>query len=132
MTPDEHIALALHNEDVVKKLSNKPLEMYDWAITVMFYCTLHFVDAYLIKTVLFTPESHTAIMKNGKRRDGRNDSVKKYIPLLSSNFNMLYDASRKARYEGAYRTPQSVGNFQKLYGNDFTPLRQFFRQHLKR
>ncbi|HEV8714251.1 MAG TPA: HEPN domain-containing protein [Candidatus Binatia bacterium] len=132
MNEQEHIRQALHNEELFKKLTAKPFEAYDWAITVMFYCILHFVDAYLRKNWNVIPQGHTASARSGTIKDGRNDYVKKYMPRqVYSDYRMLYDASMRARYEGAYLSPQGISTYQKLFANEFTRLRQFFRQHLK-
>jgi hypothetical protein len=41
---------------------------------------------------------------------------------------VLYTASRRARYEGAYLGPNSAGYYQRLRDNEFATARGFFRQ----
>jgi len=128
MTVQEHLQQAHHNEDLARKLGSQPLEAYDWAITVLFYCVLHFVDAYLLDRHNITPGGHTATWKKGQRIPGRNEYVKLHLTQIYDAYKILYDASRLARYEGAYLTPNSMGVYQNLRDNEFASARGFFRQ----
>jgi hypothetical protein len=128
MTVQEHLDQARHNEDLAQKLGSRPLEAYDWAITVLFYSLLHFVDAYLLDRHNLTPGGHTAMWKKGQRLPGRNDLVRQYLPQIYNEYKILYDASRLARYEGAYRSSNSAGDHQNLKDNEFAAARGFFRQ----
>ncbi|MBI3300737.1 MAG: hypothetical protein HYZ72_01455, partial [Deltaproteobacteria bacterium] len=130
MTVQDHLRQARHNEDLAQKLGNKPLEAYDWAITVLFYCILHFVDAYLLERYQIIPKGHTARLdrKTGQMTQGRNDYVRLHLPGIYGAYTRLYNASMKARYEGAYLALGSVGYYQKLRDNEFASARGFFRQ----
>lgn len=130
MTVQEHLNQARHNEDLAQQLGSSPTEAYDWAITVLFYGILHFVDAYLLQRYGIVPRGHTAARdrKTGQRIPGRNDYVRQYLPQISGEYKIFYDASRLARYEGAYLAPSSVGNYQNLRDNEFAAARGFFRQ----
>ena len=128
MTVQEHLQQARRNEGLAQRLGIPPLRTYDWAITVLFYCILHFVDAYLLDRHNITPGGHTATWKKGQRLPGRNDDVKQYLPQIYSEYRRLYDASRWARYEGAFLNPGSVKDYQNLRDNEFASARGFFRQ----
>ncbi len=128
MTVPEHLQQARRNEGLAQRLGIPPFRTYDWAITVLFYCILHFVDAYLLDRHNIIPGGHTATWKKRQRIPGRNDYVKQHLPGIYDAYKILYDASRLARYEGAYLFPSSAGDYQNLRDNEFARARQFFRQ----
>ena len=133
MTAQEHREQAYHNEKLAHQLGDQPLEAYDWAITVLFYTVLHFVDAYLLQHRGLVPKGHTAIRDRKTRQQipGRNDLVRQHLPQINNAYKMLYSASRCARYEGAYLGPQSAiyyQNLQNLKDKEFARAREFFRQ----
>ena len=130
MTVQEHLQQARHNEALASQLSSPPLAAYDWAITVLFYSVLHFVDAYLLQRYGIEPKGHTAARdrRTGQRIPGRNDYVRQHLPQIAPAYQLLYSASRRARYEGAYLGLKSAGYYQKLRDNEFANARQFFRQ----
>src|SRR5262245_22802242 len=125
MTVQEHLQQARHNEALASQLVNPPLEAYDWAITVLFYTVLHFVDAYLLQQHGIVPRGHTATWnrQTGQRSPGRNDYVRQHLRQISGAYEMLYDASRLARYEGAYLGQNGVGSYQNLRNNEFAQAR---------
>ena len=126
MTVQDHLDQARRNENLARQLEN--LAAHDWAITVLFYGILHFVDAYLLQRHNSTPGGHTTTWKKGRRIPGRNDYVKLHLPGIHDAYRVLYSASRRARYEGAYLGPGSVGYYQRLRDNEFASARGFFRQ----
>jgi len=128
MTVQEHQQQARRNEGLAQRLGIPPLRTYDWAITVLFYCILHFVDAYLLDRHNIIPGGHTGTWKKGQRIPGRNEYVKLYLPGLYDSYKILYDASRLARYEGAYLSSSSESDYKNLRDNEFATARQFFRQ----
>jgi len=130
MTVQDHLRQAHQNEELAQKLANQPLEAYGWAITVMFYSLLHFVDAYLLERHQIIPRGHTAIWdrRRGQRIPGRNDYIKQYLPQIYEAYKIFYYASRRARYEGAYLTLDSVRYYQNLKNNEFASAREFFRR----
>jgi hypothetical protein len=130
MTVQEHLQQARHNEALASQLSTLPLAAYDWAITVLFYSVLHFVDAYLLQRYSIVPQGHVAIRdrRTGQRIPGRNDYVRQHLPQIAPAYQLLYSASRRARYEGAYLGPNSAGYYQNLRSNEFAGARRFFRQ----
>jgi hypothetical protein len=130
MTVQEHLQQARRNEGLAQRLGIPPFRTYDWAITALFYCILHFVDAYLFQYHRIVPQGHTATRdrRTAQRIPGRNDYVRQHLPQIAPAYRLLYAASRRARYEGAYLEPNSAGYYQRLRDNEFSTARQFFRQ----
>ena len=130
MTVQEHLQQARHNEGLAQRLGIPLFRTYDWAITILFYCILHFVDVYLYQYHRIVPKGHTAIRdrRTGQRVPGRNDYVTQHLSQMASAYKMLYAASRRSRYEGAYLGPNGAGYYQNLRDNEFASARQFFRQ----
>ena len=128
MTVQEHLQQARRNEGLSQRLEIPPFRTYDWATTTLFYCILHFVDAYLLDRHRISPRGHTATSRRGQKIPGRNDYVKQHLPGIYDAYKMLYDASRWARYEGAFLDPGSMQDYQRLRDNDFASARLFFRQ----
>lgn len=133
MRTAEHLRQAYRNETLASQFGTPPLEAYDWAITALFYCALHFVDAYLSELRGIDPEGHTTIRDKatGRHVPGRNDLVKIHIPVIHYDYLKLYSASRRARYDVAYLEPTAANNYQKLKSNEFARVREFFRQQKK-
>jgi hypothetical protein len=84
MKTAEHLRQAYHNETLVFQFGTPPLEAYDWAITALFYCALHFVDAYLFELRGIDPNGHTTTRDKttGLNIRGRNDLIKLHIPAI--------------------------------------------------
>lgn len=76
----------------------------DWIVTIAFYKALHAVDSYLARKGIH-PTVHTS-----PQGVGRNQYVKKHLRIIYPQYNALYRASRKARYDAyTYQTnPQEV------------------------
>lgn len=130
MKTDEHLKQAYRNETLASQFGSPPIDAYDWAITALFYCALHFVDAYLFDLRSIDPEGHTTLRDKitGRNVPGRNDLVKIHIPVIHQDYLKLYSASRRARYDVAYLGPTAANYYQNLKNNEFARVRQFFRQ----
>lgn len=130
MKTSKHLRQASRNEILASQFGNPALAAYDWAITTLFYCALHFVDAYLFELRSIDPEGHTTTRNKttGLTNRGRNDLVKLHIPSIHQDYLVLYSASRRARYEVAYLEPTAANYYQKLKNNEFARVREFFRQ----
>jgi len=130
MNTAKHLKQAYPNKTLASQLGSPPLEAYDWAITALFYCALHFVDAYVFELHGIDPEGHTTKRDKATGRNilGRNDLVKLHIPVIHKDYLSLYSASRRARYDVAYLALTAANYYQKLKSNEFARVRQFFRQ----
>lgn len=87
---DDHLAQAVHNRAFYDSINR---ELYtDWAIIVIFYAALHYIDAFLA-TVPYPP-IHPG------RHDVRDNSVRDLAQLrpIYSEYRTLKDQSRTARY----------------------------------
>jgi hypothetical protein len=84
---DQHLTQAAHNEKLAETLSRTAY--VDWAVTVLFYAALHYVDAILAVSQV-NPDNH------GERQTEikRNDTLKRIYP----EFRYLQVQSRNARY----------------------------------
>src|SRR5713226_3743428 len=130
MTVQEHLQQARRNEGLAQRLGIPPLRTYDWAITILFYSILHFVDAYLLQRHGIVPKGHTATRdrRTGQRIPGRNDYVRQHLPQIAPAYQLLYSASRRAHDEGDYLGLNSAGSYQRLRDNEFASVKQFSRQ----
>ena len=103
---DEHLERARQNEEFAGSLDIDRAIQADWAVTILFYSALHYVDAYLaVKS--YHPPDHDArdseIENNGSLAD------------IYKDYRRLKDRSREARY--------NVANF---HPDQFPPLKARF------
>jgi hypothetical protein len=87
--PHEHIAIAQRNETFYARLDKTA--QGDWAMTVLFYAALHYVDSYLVQ-YLGPPSSHA-----------ERDDFSRRFPVLRGvrdAYRALKDFSTEARYRG--------------------------------
>jgi uncharacterized protein (UPF0332 family) len=89
---DEHILKACHNEKFYSSFDIKTTTFRDWVVTGLFYCALHYVDAYLA-TQGIHPKHHEGFGE-------RNDRVEHALDLKAiwGYYRALQDDSRDARY----------------------------------
>ena len=93
-----HIAKAAHNERFSNRVAemNGDTDMFDdWEIISLFYAAVHLVDAHLANLELH-PMSH--VQPEAGRPAGRNDLVRRHMPLLWPNYRQLQNLSHIARY----------------------------------
>jgi hypothetical protein len=105
-TREAHIIRARQNEAFARTLNLEDSLKVDWAITILFYSALHYVDAYFAIKPLHPP--------NHEQRDAaiaRNPSLDPIWP----DYRRLKDRSEAARYE--------IANFHK---SDFAAIDQKF------
>jgi hypothetical protein len=92
-TRDEHINRAEDNEQFIISLDLAKSINVDWAITILFYAALHYVDAYFAVQSIHPPD-HTV----------RDNKVSVSLNAIYRDYRYLKDRSREARY--------NVPNFQ--------------------
>jgi uncharacterized protein (UPF0332 family) len=87
-TKDQHIQKAERNEKFAKRIAENT-GYFDWAVTVLFYAGLHYIDAVLAVSRI-DPHKH----------EERQDSIQKNDTLrrVYSEYRMLETLSRNARY----------------------------------
>jgi hypothetical protein len=78
----------------------------EWALVVMFYSALHYVEAYLTKTDR-TYRDHTTRRESMRR-------IPETAAILPA-YHRLYKASREARYDGTPFRPQDVADHEAFF-----------------
>jgi hypothetical protein len=93
---NEHLTRARQTESLASSLNANLGVVVDWAITMLFYAALHYVDAYLAGKNMH-PLSHD-------QRDREIESNGS-LSVIYNDYRRLKDLSRAARYE--------IANFPK-------------------
>jgi hypothetical protein len=122
--PDFHISKAERNESFYNSLNLESCDFNEWAVIVLFYVILHYVDAVLsqdgmLGNDLREPENHYV----------RNRAVSQCSLLspIARNYYTLYNRSMEARYE---KFCFSDGYLQKLKENIYAPTHKYLRKQL--
>ena len=101
--PAEHIAQAEKNERLYESLLGT--EFNDWAITVLFYCALHYVDAYFAQRIGTSPSNHNArnklIALTSELADIETDYRELYARSVDARYNIVVMPEDKIRQERA-------------------------------
>ena len=114
-----HVTQAERNESLYATLCS-PLssetEYTEWEVVALFYSALHYVDAYLDRTISYHPKGHT----------DRNTWVGRIGDLgpIASYYLHLYTQSRKARYD---LIPFPVGAVRGFESGQFAPVKNRMR-----
>lgn len=85
---DEHLAQAKHNARFYGSFDRSVFK--DWAVTVLFYTSLHYIDAFLAHRANIHPVKH-------KTRDNAVGTVAELKPIFG-HYSALKNASFNARY----------------------------------
>jgi uncharacterized protein (UPF0332 family) len=114
LKPD-HISKAEHNEKLAETIGKTAY--LDWAVTIIFYAALHYVDAILAASVVH-PETHSE----------RNDAIGTNATLMKirPEYRTLETLSRNARYRSMKIEPTDLQEAQ----NNFSVLRAHLRSRL--
>lgn len=113
----QHIAKAQENERLSQSLEQGP--HYDWAVTVLFYAALHWVDAHL-SAVGIHPKDHRDRKKYIKRRSN--------LAAIRGHYFYLKERSEDARYDCVAFSRVKV---QDMRQKKFEPLKQHMRTLLR-
>lgn len=98
-----HLSKAFNNEIFLNTFDLNKTKHLDWAITVMFYSALHYVDAYLATKNILKVEGHPE----------RRRHVERYLTPLSKSYNRLNEIGEDARYEIDFKiTPDLAEDFK--------------------
>lgn len=113
-----HLDQAGHNETFFSRIDVGSFS--DWAVTVLFYSALHYIDAYLAARGHYDPGGH----------DVRDDLIRS-DPNVRPVYNWyarLKSFSRSARYYGSrYSGSQVTG----LYRGSFEPIKTHVLNQLR-
>jgi uncharacterized protein (UPF0332 family) len=115
-TKPEHISKAERNEKFAETVSKTAY--LDWAVTIIFYAALHYVDAILAVSGIH-PDNHT-------QRDaaiGTNETLR----IVRPEYRLLETVSQNARYRAMKIEAADLAEAQK----NFTTLRAHLRGRMK-
>jgi hypothetical protein len=102
-----HLAKAGHNERFSDRLAemNAETERFeDWEVTSLFYAAVHLADAYLAN-LGGHPVSH--VQPEAGKVPGRNQLVRRHIPLVWPHYRQLQNLSHVERYDAEARIPRA-------------------------
>ena len=120
----DHVGRAENNETFYQSFPLDSTPYLDWAITALFYSSVHYVDAGLHEHRTrrdpsgIHPESH----------EERTSAVQRNFPRIYRQFRYLKDRSEDARYRLMSFTPQEV---RELEQREFRGIRQLMRTRLR-
>ncbi len=106
----DHVQQATHNEAFYQVIDKNVYS--DWAMTVLFYAALHYIDAFLGQVGIH-PGGH-------ETRDTILSNRKELRPIYG-HYRHLKDCSRNARY---YCNSFTLNQLQQCYGGSFAPIRK--------
>ena len=107
-----HLRKARHNKAFLATIDVGRPRFLDWAVTVLFYCTLHYVEAWFSRKLDRHFTSH----------GDRNQAVSRFLAKIAGGYLRLYNRARLARYEQFAMSP---ADFRRLSADDFAPIEQF-------
>lgn len=113
---DEHVEKAERNEAFAEYLATKS-KYIDWAVTVLFYAAVHYIDAVLAVSQVH-PEDH----KERKAAIAVNDTLK----IVYAEYRKLETLSWNARY---FAMPITADDWNKIKP-EFNALRGHIRSRL--
>lgn len=105
-----HLTQAKHNEEFYGSIDATAHS--DWCVTALFYATLHYVEAFLVKKKL------TAIRHDERWRMILDDPT---LKPLHGSYRRLQERSREARYDGRSFTTAEISG---LVSKDFEPIKK--------
>lgn len=90
-----HIKKAKRNEDFYTSQKLETSGFNDWAIVVLFYTLMHYVDAVLKQDISLSND-----LRDPSGHSNRRLAIAKCSKLdqIVNNYQLLYDRSREARY----------------------------------
>jgi hypothetical protein len=100
----DHFQQAQSNEGFYEALGADSSTTPEWAMTVLFYSALHYVQAALIHL-----QSGSAPTDHDKRRG----AVRTQFRSIAGKYEALYNASIRARYECARPKPAQLASAQQ-------------------
>ena len=119
-TIQEHKLKAVHNWEFLDSHRLSEGQFVDWAVSVLFYCALHWLRA------LLAQEGHR--VKNYRDEEDAIRGTGIFSLQALEWYRHLKDSSRLARYETA-QFPTSV--YRDLRQNCFEPFKAFITSKLR-
>jgi hypothetical protein len=112
-----HLRKARHNKAFLATIDVGGACFLDWAVTVLFYCALHYVEAWFSRKLNRHFTSH----------GDRNQAVNRFLTKIAGGYLRLYNRARLARYE---RFAMNSTDFHRLKADDFAPIEHFVTSDL--
>ena len=102
----QHLERARGNESLVRSLDLEDGIQVDWAITMLFYSALHYIDSFLAGKNL-----------HARGHDARDSevSVNGTLSPIYNDYRRLKDASRAARYDCVDYTQSHFSQFDARF-----------------
>jgi uncharacterized protein (UPF0332 family) len=119
-TLQEHRLKAAHNRDFLDSYRLSESEFVDWAVTVLFYCALHWLRA------LLAQEGYQ--VKNYRDEEDAITGTGVFTLQALAWYRHLKDSSRQARYETTEFSPSA---YRDLRQSCFEPFRTFVTSKLR-
>lgn len=106
-----HLRKARHNKAFLVTIDVSGPRFLDWAVTVLFYCALHYVEAWFCRK----------LDRHFTNHGDRNQAVNRFLTTIAGGYLRLYNRARLARYE---QFAMSSTDFGRLSSDDFAPIEQ--------
>jgi hypothetical protein len=119
-TVEEHRLKAVHNRSFLESHRLSEGEFVDWAVTVLFYCALHWLSA------LLAQEGYQ--VKNYRDEEDAITGTRVFTLQALQWYRHLEDSSRQARYE---TTQFSTPVYSDLRQSCFEPFKTFITSKLR-
>ena len=101
----EFIDQANHNEELHTILCEKfPGHFFDWKVTVLFYCAVHYLKALAAKRGIKIGKTHVEIAQNC-RWDAKGENAMPLTKTAFNNYKALRSYAETARYDGMLCAP---------------------------
>ncbi|MBI4334132.1 MAG: hypothetical protein HY673_22955 [Chloroflexi bacterium] len=119
-----HLEKARRNERFYVACGAAARPFPEWAVVILFYSALHYVDAALANDSSLSP-----LLRNPENHSARNEAVRAISMLTPVRhiYRNLYARSLEARYTGIRLTLTDVRNLETIC---FGPLRDYILQKL--
>ena len=96
-----HVNKAIHNEAFIEQLNLPDSDFPDWAVTVISYAALHYVDALLAKSFASSPRNHGERSSYIYRQQALRDNIR-------NDYEDLKNDGIEARYTDRIFTAQEI------------------------
>ena len=91
-TKDQHVKKATENEKLADSMQPSSQALINWKLVILFYAALHFVEAYLAKTLDVHVRSHTTRDNYVAREANLRKLRIQYMHLKFFGYNARYEA----------------------------------------
>jgi len=122
-----HIALAHHNDNFVRFLNISTTQYPDWAISIIYYTAVNYIEAYIYEKV---PGKHSdQVAQNlglSSPHKARKQIISNNLPAIKRHYKTLKNASENVRYAKVnFKKYYKVPTIQKFYNTDLQSIKLF-------